>query len=291
MGQLRVAIVGVGNCASSLVQGVCFYEHAAATERVPGLMHVVLGDYHVRDIQFSAAFDISAAKVGQDLSEAVFAAPNNTKIFVQLPPTGVTVARGPTLDGIGRYLEAHIEESAEAVVDVPAALRRSETDVVVCFLPVGSERAVRWYAEQSLAADCAFVNCIPVFIASDPEWRARFEAQRLPLIGDDVKSQLGATIVHRVLANLFRERGVRIDRTYQLNFGGNTDFLNMLERSRLNQRRSPRHGQLRANLLNRCRMRRSMSARVTTLNGYQIESGATFAWKARHSGTFRCRVS
>ena len=237
MGKLRVAIVGVGNCASSLVQGVTFYEGADPAARVPGLMHVTLGGYHVGDVEFSAAFDVSAGKVGRDLAEALLAAPNNTHVFAEVPPTGITVGRGPTLDGIGRYLEDVIEESNAPVVEVASVLRRSETDVVVCYLPVGSERAVRWYAEQALAADCAFVNCIPVFIASDPEWRARFAAKRLPLIGDDVKSQVGATIVHRMLANLLRERGVRIDRTYQLNFGGNTDFLNMLERERLESKK------------------------------------------------------
>jgi myo-inositol-1-phosphate synthase len=237
MAKLRVAIVGVGNCASSLVQGVTFYENCNPTERIPGLMHPVLGGYHVGDIQFSAAFDIAASKVGHDLAEAIVAPPNNTELFASVPPTGVTVSRGPTLDGIGRYLDGVIEESAEPVCDITAILRRSETDVMVCYLPVGSEQAVRRYAECCLEAGCAFVNCIPVFIASDPDWRARFVERKLPLIGDDVKSQVGATIVHRVLANLFRDRGVRLDRTYQLNFGGNTDFLNMLERDRLESKK------------------------------------------------------
>ncbi len=237
MPKVRVAIAGVGNCASSLVQGVSFYADADPDTRVPGLMHVMLHGYHVRDIEFSAAFDVAAGKVGRDLSEAVLAEPNNTHVFARLAPTGVTVQRGPTLDGIGQYLAGVITESDAPQVDVTTVLRRSETDVLVCYLPVGSELAARWYAECALEAGCAFVNCIPVFIASDPAWRARFEARRLPIIGDDVKSQVGATIVHRMLANLFRERGVRLDRTYQLNFGGNTDFLNMLERGRLESKK------------------------------------------------------
>ena len=237
MPNLRVAIAGVGNCASSLVQGVRFYADADPAERVPGLMHVSLGGYHVRDITFSAAFDVTEAKVGRDLAEAIGAAPNNTHVFADVPPTGVTVRRGPTLDGIGRYLQDAIRESDAPPVDVAATLRRSETDVLVCYLPVGSERAARVYAEAALDARCAFVNCIPVFIASDPDWSARFAARGLPIIGDDVKSQVGATIVHRMLTELFRERGVRVDRTYQLNFGGNTDFLNMLERERLESKK------------------------------------------------------
>lgn len=237
MGKVRVAIAGVGNCASSLVQGVAFYRDADPAERVPGLMHVDLGGYHVRDVVFSAAFDVAADKVGRDLAEAVFAPPNNTHVFAKLPPSGVTAQRGPTLDGIGRYLRDVVPESDEPPADVAAILRRTDTDVLVCYLPVGADAAVRWYAEQALAARCAFVNCIPVFIASDPGWRARFEARCLPLIGDDVKSQVGATILHRALASLFGERGVRVDRTYQLNFGGNTDFMNMLERDRLESKK------------------------------------------------------
>jgi myo-inositol-1-phosphate synthase len=237
MGRLRVGIVGVGNCASSLVQGVTYYTGAEPGAPVAGLMHVVLGGYHVRDVEFSAAFDVAAGKVGRDLAEAIGAEPNNTHVFADVPPAGVRVERGPTLDGIGRYLRDVVTESEAPVVDVAGVLRRTETDVVVCYLPVGSEAAVRWYAEQALAARCGFVNCIPVFIASDAAWRDQFAARRLPLIGDDVKSQVGATIVHRALANLFRERGVRIDRTYQLNFGGNTDFMNMLERERLESKK------------------------------------------------------
>ncbi|TPG53372.1 inositol-3-phosphate synthase [Roseomonas nepalensis] len=237
MSALRVAIVGVGNCASSFVQGLTYYREARANEPVPGLMNVDLGGYHVRDIAVSAAFDVNAAKVGRDLSDAILAPPNNTQVFAHVPPSGITVRRGPTLDGIGRYLTAEIEESAAPVADVAGILEESGTDVLVSYLPVGSQRATEWYAEQALRAGCAFVNCIPVFIASDPEWRRRFEARGLPIIGDDIKSQVGATIVHRVLANLFRERGVRLDRTYQLNFGGNADFLNMLERERLESKK------------------------------------------------------
>ncbi len=233
MPAIRVALAGIGNCAAALVQGVQFYRNATESDLVPGLMHASLGGYRARDIVFSAAFDVSAEKVGRDLADAIGAPPNNTCIFAEVPRTGIVVRRGPTLDGLGEYLRGVIEESREPVADVAAILRSTATEIVVCYLPVGSERAVRFYAEAALAAGCGFVNCIPVFIASDPAWAARFAERRLPIVGDDIKSQVGATIVHRVLTNLFRERGVRIDRTYQLNFGGNTDFLNMLERSRL----------------------------------------------------------
>jgi myo-inositol-1-phosphate synthase len=230
---VRVGLVGVGNCASALVQGVEFYRSASDEEVVPGLMHVSVGGYHVRDIRFTAAFDVDSNKVGRDLSEAIFAAPNNTFRFSPVPSTGVTVHRGPTLDGLGQYLRQQVTESTRPEDDVEQILRETRTEVLVCYLPVGSEAAAQWYAERALAAGCGFVNCIPVFIASRPEWEARFRARGLPLIGDDIKSQVGATITHRSLVNLFRERGVRLDRTYQLNFGGNTDFLNMLERERL----------------------------------------------------------
>ena len=236
MNTVRVAVVGVGNCASSLVQGVEFYRNVQH-ERVPGLMHTDLGGYRVGDIEFVAAFDVARGKVGRDLARAIFAEPNNTEQFAQVPDTGVTVRRGPTLDGIGKYLRDVVEETDDEPVNVAGALRSARTDVLVSYLPVGADRATRWYAEQALAAQCAFVNCIPSFIAADPAWRERFAAKRLPLIGDDIKSQVGATIVHRVLANLFRERGVRVDRTYQLNFGGNTDFMNMLERERLTSKK------------------------------------------------------
>jgi len=234
---VRVAIVGVGNCASALVQGVHKYRDAAADAFVPGLMHVDLGGYHVRDIQFVAAFDVDARKVGHDLADAIFAEPNNTVRFAEVPPIGVTVSRGRTLDGIGQYLSEVIQPSNEPEVDVADVLRQTQADVLVNYLPVGSEQATRWYMEQALAAGCAVVNCIPVFIAKDSAWRRRFEEHGLPIIGDDIKSQVGATIVHRILARLFRDRGVQIERTSQLNVGGNTDFLNMLERSRLESKK------------------------------------------------------
>jgi len=235
--KVRVAIIGVGNCASSLVQGVEFYKNAPADEFVPGLMHVKLGDYHVRDVEFSAAFDIDINKVGKDLAEAIFTAPNNTYKFAEVAPLGVPVRRGMTHDSVGKYLAEVIRKSPGATDDIAGILRATRTDVVVSYLPVGSEMATKWYVEQVLEAGCALVNCIPVFIASQPYWRKRFKERGLPIIGDDVKSQLGATIAHRVMAHLFKDRGVRLDRTYQLNFGGNTDFLNMLERERLESKK------------------------------------------------------
>ena len=235
--KVRIGIVGIGNCASSLVQGLNYYREAKSNEPVPGLMNVNLGGYHIRDIEVSAAFDVNAEKVGKDVADAVWAAPNNTHRFADVPPTGVTVMRGRTLDGIGQYLRDDIEISDEEEADVTSVLTRSRTDVLVSYLPVGSQKATEWYAERALEAGCGFVNCIPVFIASDANWRARFEQAGLPLLGDDIKSQVGATIVHRVLANLFRSRGVRLDRTYQLNFGGNADFKNMLERERLKSKK------------------------------------------------------
>lgn len=235
--KLRVGIVGVGNCASSFVQGLSYYADASSHAPPPGLMNVDLGGYHVSDIEVAAAFDVHAGKVGRDVGEAIFALPNNTIVFAKPGPTGVTVQRGPTLDGIGQYLADDIAEAEAPPVDVAAALRDAKVDVLVSYLPVGSQRATEFYAEQALAAGCGFVNCIPVFIASNPVWAKRFERRGLPIVGDDIKSQVGATIVHRVLANLFRERGVRIDRTYQLNFGGNADFKNMLERERLHSKK------------------------------------------------------
>ncbi len=235
--KVRVGIVGVGNCASSFVQGLSYYRDAKGNEPVPGLMNVEIGGYHISDVEVSAAFDINASKVGRDVSEAIFAQPNNTQRFSAVPQSGIIVHRGKTLDSIGKYLRDEIEESGEDEADVTEILRQSKTDVLVSYLPVGSQKASEWYAERALEAGCAFVNCIPVFIASDPEWRKRFEERGLPIVGDDIKSQVGATIVHRVLANLFRERGVRLDRTYQLNFGGNTDFQNMLERERLESKK------------------------------------------------------
>ncbi len=235
--KVRVAIIGVGNCASSLVQGVQFYRDADPGAFVPGLMHVDLGGYHIRDIEFSAAFDIADGKVGKDLSEAIFAAPNNTIQFAGVPRLGVPVARGMTHDGLGKYAHDFIRKAAGSTANIVQILRDTGTDVVVNYLPVGSEMATKWYVEQVLEAGCAFVNCIPVFIASQPYWQQRFAERGLPIIGDDIKSQVGATITHRVLANLFRERGVRLDRTYQLNFGGNMDFYNMLERERLESKK------------------------------------------------------
>ncbi|MDP9023484.1 MAG: inositol-3-phosphate synthase [Actinomycetota bacterium] len=234
---IRVAIIGVGNCASSLVQGVHYYRDAPPEETVPGLMHVVFGGYHVSDVQFVAAFDVDAKKVGHDLAEAIVAPPNNTMRFSDVPPLDVEVLRGPSLDGLGRYYHQEIDEAPGAPVDVAATLRAAAADVVVCYLPVGSEQAARWYAEQALEAGAAFVNCLPVFIASDREWARRFADAGLPIVGDDIKSQVGATITHRLLAKLFEDRGVTVDRTYQLNFGGNMDFKNMLERERLESKK------------------------------------------------------
>jgi myo-inositol-1-phosphate synthase len=230
---VRVAIVGVGNCASSFVQGVTYYRDASPADFVPGLMHVELGGYHVRDIEFVAAFDVDREKVGKDVSEAMWAGPNNTVKFCEVPHLGVTVERGMTHDGIGKYLSDVITKAPGETSDVAGILRDTGADVLVNYLPVGSEEATKWYVEQALSAGCAFVNCIPVFIAREHYWQGRFEQRGLPIIGDDIKSQVGATIVHRTLARLFRERGVKLERTYQLNFGGNTDFLNMLERDRL----------------------------------------------------------
>jgi myo-inositol-1-phosphate synthase len=237
LAKVRVAIIGVGNCASSLVQGVEFYRHAKSDETVPGLMHVDLGGYHISDIEFSAAFDIDVNKVGLDLSQAIFTEPNNTYKFSQVPPTGVTVQAGMVLDGLGHYLSQVITPTPEAPVDVARVLTETRTDVVVNYLPVGSEQATRWYVEQVLKAGCSLVNCIPVFIGREAYWSERFAERGAVLIGDDIKSQVGATITHRVLTNLFKDRGVRLDRTYQLNFGGNTDFYNMLERSRLESKK------------------------------------------------------
>jgi myo-inositol-1-phosphate synthase len=234
-GSLRVGIVGVGNCASSFVQGLSYYRDAV--EPMPGLPHPDLGGYRVADIVLASAFDVAESKVGQDISRAILAEPNNTKVFAEVPECGVVVRRGPTLDGLGRYLTDEVPESGMPVADVADVLRRTRTEVLVSWLPVGAQRATEFYAEAALAAGCAFVNCIPVFIASDPAWQARFAERGLPIIGDDIKSQVGATILHRALAHLFRERGVRLDRTYQLNFGGNTDFLNMLERERLQSKK------------------------------------------------------
>src|SRR5712691_8857236 len=231
--KVRVAIIGVGNCASSFVQGVYYYRHAKPADRVPGLMHVNLGGYHISDVEVVAAIDVDAQKVGKDVSEAIGTWPNNTVVFAKVPKLGVTVQRGMTHDGLGKYLSQIIKKAPGPTVDIVKLLKDTKADVVVNYLPVGSEEATKWYVEQVLEAGCAFVNCIPVFIARERYWRRRFEDRGLPIIGDDIKSQVGATIVHRVLTRLFADRGVKIERTYQLNFGGNTDFLNMLERDRL----------------------------------------------------------
>ena len=242
MSSIRVAIAGVGNCASSLVQGISYYRNAADDETVPGLMHVVLGGYHVRDLIPVAAFDVDATKVGTDLGKAIFAGHNNTIRFADIGEIGVTVQRGPTLDGLGRYYRDVVEESPQAAVDVAAALREARADVLVAYLPVGSEAAQRHYAQACLDAKVAFVNAIPVFIASDPDWARRFAAAGVPIVGDDIKSQVGSTIVHRVLTRLFEDRGVALDHTYQLNFGGNMDFRNMLERERLESKKISKTG-------------------------------------------------
>ncbi|MBN1434081.1 inositol-3-phosphate synthase [Candidatus Fermentibacterales bacterium] len=235
--KVRVAIIGVGNCASSLVQGVEYYRRADESADVPGLMHVNLGGYHVSDVEFSAAVDINVTKVGKDLSEAIFAHPNCTYKFADVPDLGVPVVRGMTHDGIGKYLAPVIKKAPGPTADISGILRDTGTDVVVNYLPVGSEEATKWYVEQILEAGCAFVNAIPVFIAREGYWQKRFQDRKLPVMGDDIKSQVGATILHRVLTRLFEDRGVRLDRTYQLNVGGNTDFLNMLERERLESKK------------------------------------------------------
>jgi len=237
LGNVNVAIIGIGNCASSLIQGVYYYREAKETEFVPGIMHVNLGGYHINDINFVAAFDIDKNKVGKDLGEAIFTQPNNTFKFCDVPTTGVKVQRGMTHDGLGKYLSQIIQKAPGSTADIVRILKETQTDVVISYLPVGSEEATRWYVEQVLQAGCGFINCIPVFIAREKYWQARFEDRGLPIIGDDIKSQVGATITHRVLTRLFRERGIKLERTYQLNFGGNTDFLNMLERERLESKK------------------------------------------------------
>ena len=235
--RIRVAIIGVGNCASSLVQGVHYYRNAKPGQRIPGLMHVDLGGYHIKDVEFVAAIDIDRNKVGKDLADAIYAEPNNTYRFADVPKTGVKVSRGMTHDGIGKYLATVVHKAPGPTDDIVSILRDRKVDVVVSYLPVGSEEATKWYVEQILEAGCAFINCVPVFIGREPYWQKRFAAKGLPIIGDDIKSQVGATITHRVLTRLFGDRGVRLDRTYQLNFGGNTDFLNMLERERLESKK------------------------------------------------------
>ena len=240
--KVRVAIIGVGNCASALVQGVEFYKNAKDDERVPGLMHVNLGGYHISDIEFSAAFDVVDTKVGKDLSEAIYAFPNNTYRFAEVPKMNIPVHRGMTHDGLGKYLSQIVTKAPGPTDDIVKILRDTKTDVVVNYLPVGSEMATKWYVEQVLEAGCGFVNAIPVFIASSDYWQKRFLEKGLPIIGDDIKSQVGATILHRVLTSLFVDRGVHLDHTYQLNFGGNTDFMNMLERERLESKKISKTG-------------------------------------------------
>jgi myo-inositol-1-phosphate synthase len=237
LGKINVAIIGVGNCASALVQGVHFYRNAKETDFVPGLMHVNLGGYHISDINFVAGIDIDKNKVGKDIAEAIYTLPNNTMKFDDVPKTGVTVVRGMTHDGLGKYLSQIIQKAPGPTADIVKILKDTKTDVVINYLPVGSEEATKWYVEQILAAGCGFINCIPVFIAREKYWSDRFAEKGLPCIGDDIKSQVGATIVHRVLTKLFRDRGVKLEKTYQLNFGGNTDFLNMLERERLESKK------------------------------------------------------
>jgi myo-inositol-1-phosphate synthase len=246
--KVRVALVGVGNCASALVQGVHFYQDAPDDAFVPGLMHVNLGGYHVRDIEFTAAFDIDVNKVGIDLSEAIWVAPNNTAKFAEVPRLDVPVGRGMTHDGLGEYLSKVITKAPGPTDDIVRILKATGTDVVVSFLPVGSEMATKWYVEQILDAGCGFVNCVPVFIAREVYWQGRFEERGLPVIGDDIKSQVGATIVHRILTRLFSDRGVRMDRTYQLNFGGNMDFYNMLEPARLTSKKISKTGSVASQL-------------------------------------------
>ncbi|MBK8470642.1 MAG: inositol-3-phosphate synthase [Actinomycetales bacterium] len=248
MGSVRVAIVGVGNCASSLVQGVEYYRNADATGTVPGLMHVKFGPYHVGDVQFVAAFDVDDMKVGKDLSEAINASQNNTMKIAEVPTLGIEVQRGHTLDGLGKYYRLTIDESAAEPVDIVAVLKETKADVLVSYLPVGSEEADKFYAQCAIDAGVAFVNALPVFIASDPEWAAKFEAAGVPIIGDDIKSQVGATITHRVMAKLFEDRGVVLDRTYQLNVGGNMDFKNMLERDRLESKKISKTQAVTSNL-------------------------------------------
>ena len=246
--KVRVAIVGVGNCASSLVQGVEYYKDAKVDSTVPGLMHVKFGDYHVNDVEFVAAFDVDGKKVGVDLGEAILASENNTMKLCDVPPTGVTVQRGPTLDGLGKYYRETIEESSAEPVDMVQALKDAEVDVLVSYLPVGSEEADKFYAQCCIDAGVAFVNALPVFIASDPEWAEKFRAAGVPIVGDDIKSQVGATITHRVMAKLFEDRGVALDRTYQLNVGGNMDFKNMLERERLESKKVSKTQAVTSNL-------------------------------------------
>jgi myo-inositol-1-phosphate synthase len=287
MGSIRVAIVGVGNCASSLVQGVEYYKDAPVDTAVPGLMHVQFGPYHVRDVEFVAAFDVDDKKVGKDLAEAINSSENNTIRIAEVPTTGVTVQRGPTLDGLGKFYRLTIDESAASPVDVVAALRSAEVDVLVSYLPVGSEEADKFYASCALEAGVAFVNALPVFIASDSEWAARFEEAGVPIVGDDIKSQVGATITHRVLARLFEERGVVLDRTYQLNVGGNMDFKNMLERERLESKKISKTQAVTSNLVARPGARNVHIGPSDYVQWLDDRKWAYVRSRARRSGTCR----
>ena len=262
--KVRVAIIGVGNCASSLVQGVEYYKNAKDNETIPGIMHARLGGYHIRDIEFTLVIDINVPKVGKDLSQAILAEPNNTIKFADVPHLNVPVVRGMTHDGLGKYLSQVITKAPGPTADIVKLLKETKTDVVISYLPVGSEMATKWYVEQILEAGCAFVNCIPVFIASSEYWGKRFKDAKLPILGDDIKSQVGATILHRVLTTLFVDRGIRLDRTYQLNFGGNTDFLNMLERERLESKKI------------------SKTNAVTSMLPYQLEPGQVHVGPSDH---------
>lgn len=277
--KVRVAIVGIGNCAAALVQGVEYYKNASEDEEIPGLMHATVGGYHVSDIEFSAAFDVVISKVGKDLSEAIWAEPNNTIKFADVPHLGIPVHRGMTYDGLGKYLLQKVEKAEGPTDDMISILKETQTDVIVNFLPVGSEMATKWYVEQALDAGCGFVNGIPVFIATSEYWAKRFEDAGLPVIGDDVKSQVGATITHRVLTNIFKDRGVHIDHTYQLNFGGNMDFFNMLERDRLESKKISKPRLLPANYHTILGKKTSMSAQVIMYLGSPIENGVISAWK------------
>ena len=287
MGSVRVAIVGVGNCATSLIQGVEYYRNADPEGTVPGLMHVMFGDYHVKDVEFVAAFDVDAKKVGFDLSEATQASENNTIKIADVPPLGVTVQKGPTLDGLGKYYRQTIEESDVEAVDVVQVLRETQADVMVSYLPVGSEEADKFYAQCAIDAGVGFVNALPVFIASDPVWAKKFEDAGVPIVGDDIKSQVGATITHRVMAKLFEDRGVALDRTYQLNVGGNMDFKNMLERERLESKKVSKTQAVTSNLTGSLaghdRTATSTSVPRTTWRGSMTASGPTSASRVARS--------
>jgi len=291
MGSVRVAIVGVGNCAASLVQGVEYYKDADPAAQVPGLMHVKFGPYHVNDIEWVAAFDVDGKKVGLDLADAIGASQNNTIKICDVPPTGVTVERGHTYDGLGKYYREMVTESELEPVDVVARLREVQADVLVCYLPVGSEAAARFYAQCAIDAKVAFVNALPVFIAGTPEWAQKFTDAGVPIVGDDIKSQVGATITHRVLAKLFEDRGVTVDRTYQLNVGGNMDFMNMLERERLESKKISRPSRSPRSSATRSRRATCTSARPTTSPGSTTASGRSCASRAATSATSPCRSS